>query len=111
MNAYDQKHFISFIDDYSRYLYLCMLHNKHEAIDAFKVFKPEEEKQCGKKMKIVKSDKGGEFYGRYTKDRQVPGLFVKFLQVHGIVAQYNMLGSPDQNGVAKRRNRMLLDMV
>ena len=37
--------------------------------------------------------------------------FVKFLQEHGIVAQYTMPGSPYQNGVAKRRNRTLMDMV
>ncbi|KAK4273328.1 hypothetical protein QN277_021753 [Acacia crassicarpa] len=111
MDLYGQKYSISFIDDYSRYMYLFMFHHKHEALDAFKVFKSEVEKQCGKQIKIVRSDKGGEYYGRYTEDGQAPGPFVKFLQEHGIVAQYTMPGSPDQNGVAKRRNRTLLDMV
>jgi len=60
---------------------------------------------------IVRSDRGGEYYGRYTSDGQAPGPFAKFLQEHGIVAQYTMLGSPDQNGVVERRNRTLLDMV
>uniref|UniRef100_A0A2N9GN46 CCHC-type domain-containing protein n=1 Tax=Fagus sylvatica TaxID=28930 RepID=A0A2N9GN46_FAGSY len=69
------------------------------------------EKQCGKQIKIVRSDRGGEYYGRYTEDGQAPGPFAKFLQEHGIVAQYTMPGSPDQNGVAERRNRTLLDMV
>ncbi|RZB42467.1 Retrovirus-related Pol polyprotein from transposon TNT 1-94 [Glycine soja] len=49
--------------------------------------------------------------GRYTENGQAPGPFAKFLQEHGIVAQYTMLGSPNQNGVAERRNRTLLDMV
>ena len=40
-----------------------------------------------------------------------PGPFAKFLQEHGIVAQYTMSGSPDQNGVVERRNQTLLDMV
>ena len=39
------KYFISFIDDCSRYMYLCILHNKDEALDAFKVFKADVEKQ------------------------------------------------------------------
>ena len=39
------------------------------------------------------------------------GPFAKFLQEHGIVVQYTMPGSPDQNGVAERRNQTLLDMV
>jgi transposase InsO family protein len=111
MDSHGQRYFISFIDDYSRYMYLYMLHNKNEALDAFKIFKAEVEKQCGKQIKIVKSDRGGEYYGRYTEDGQAPGKFAKFIQEHRIVAQYTMPGSPDQNGVAERRNRTLLDMV
>jgi transposase InsO family protein len=35
----------------------------------------------------------------------------KFLEEEGIVAQYTMPGTPQQNGVAERRNRTLMDMV
>jgi len=66
-----------------------------EALDAFKNFKAKVEKQCGKKIKIVRSDRGGDYYGRYTENGQALGLFVKFLQEHGIVAQYTMFGSLD----------------
>ncbi|RVW61183.1 Retrovirus-related Pol polyprotein from transposon TNT 1-94 [Vitis vinifera] len=111
MDSHGHKYFISFIDDFSRYMYLYILDNKHEALDAFKVFKAEVEKQYGKQIKIVRSDRGGEYYGRYLEDGQSPKPFAKFLQEHGIVAQYTMSGSPDQNGVAERRNRTLLDMV
>ncbi|RVW61091.1 Retrovirus-related Pol polyprotein from transposon TNT 1-94 [Vitis vinifera] len=111
MDSHGQKYFISFIDDFSRYMYLYILHNKNEALDAFKVFKAEVEKQYGKQIKIVRSDRGGEYYGRYLEDGQSPGPFAKFLQEHGIVAQYTMPSSPDQNGVAERRNQTLLDMV
>ncbi|RVW89318.1 Retrovirus-related Pol polyprotein from transposon TNT 1-94 [Vitis vinifera] len=111
MDAYGPKYFISFIDYYSRYMYIYLLHNKNEALGAFKVFKAEVEKQCRKQIKIVRTDRGGEYYGRYTEDGQTPGPFAKFLQEHGIVAQYTMLGFPDQNGVAERRNRTLMDMV
>ena len=48
----------------------------------------------------MRSDRGGEYYGKYTHDGQAPGPFTKFLQEHGIVAQYTMRGSPDQNSVA-----------
>ncbi|RVX00946.1 Retrovirus-related Pol polyprotein from transposon TNT 1-94 [Vitis vinifera] len=111
MDSHGQKYFISFIDDFSRYMYLYILHNKNEALEAFKVFKAEVEKQYDKQIKIVRSDRGGEYYGRYLEDGQSPGPFAKFLQEHGIVTQYTMLGSPDQNGVAERRNQTLLDMV
>ena len=111
MDAHGPKSFISFIDDYSRYMYLYMLHNNDEALNAFKVFKAEVEKQCGKQIKIARTDRGGEYYGRYTEDGQVLGSFAKFLQDHVIVAQYTMPGSPDKNSVAERRNKTLLDMV
>ncbi|RVW58917.1 Retrovirus-related Pol polyprotein from transposon TNT 1-94 [Vitis vinifera] len=99
MDSHGQKYFISFIDDLSRYMYLYILHNKNEALEAFKVFKVEVEKQNGKQIKIVISDRGGEYYGRYLEDGQSPRPFVKFLQEHEIVAQYTMPGSPDQNAL------------
>ena len=92
-------------------MYLYLFHNKNESLDAFKVFKAKIEKQCGKQIKIVRSDRDGEYYGRYMEIGQAPGPFSKFLQEHGIVAQYTMPGSPYQNCVAERRNRTLLDMV
>ena len=111
MDSHGQKYFISFIDDFSRYMYLYILHNKNEVLEAYKVFKAEVEKQCGKQIKIVRSDRGEKYYGRYLEDGQSLGSFAKFLQEHRIFAQYTMSGSPDQNGVVERRNRTLLDMV
>ena len=111
MDGSDLRYFITFIDDYSHYMYLYMLCSKDEALEAFKVFKAEVEKQCGIQIKIVRLDRGGEYYGRYTENGQTPGPFSRFLQEHGIIAQYTMPGSPDQNGVAKRRNLTLMDMV
>ena len=100
MDANSPKYFITFIDDYSRYMYLYLLHSTDEAVDAFKVFKAEVENQCRKHIKIVRSDRGGEYYGKYTENGQAPGAFAKFLQENGIVAQYTIPGSPDHNGVA-----------
>ena len=59
----------------------------------------------------MRSDRGGEYYGKYTENGQAPGAFAKFLQKNGIVAQYTMPASPDQNGVAERRNLTLIDMI
>ena len=42
----------------------------------------------------MRTNRDGEYYGKYTNDGQTPGPFVKFLQEHGIVAQYTMYGSP-----------------
>ena len=64
-----------------------------------------------KQIQTVRSDRGGEYYGRYIENEQELGPFARFLKKHRIVAQHIMPGSPDQNGVAKRRNRTLVDMV
>ncbi|KAA0048413.1 retrotransposon protein, putative, Ty1-copia subclass [Cucumis melo var. makuwa] len=53
-------------------------------------------------MKILRSDRGGEYYEKYDENRQCPGPFAKFLESHGICAQYTMPGTPQQNGVAER---------
>ena len=69
------------------------------------------ERQLDRKVKIVRSDRGGEYCGRYDESGQHPGPFAKFLEKRGICAQYTMSGTPQQNGVSKRRNRTLMDMV
>ncbi|KAL6311039.1 hypothetical protein AAG906_015927 [Vitis piasezkii] len=66
MDTYGPKYFISLIDDYSQYIYIYLFHNNNEALSVFKVFKAEVEKQCEKQIKIVRMDRGGEYYGRYT---------------------------------------------
>ena len=78
----------------------------------FKSFKVEVENQLNKRIKTVRSDRGGEYYGKYDGScEQRPRPFVKFLEECGIVPQYTMPGSPSMNGVAERRNRTLKDMV
>jgi len=103
--------FITFTDDFSRYGYIYQIKERSEALDKFKIFKAEVENQCNKRIKVVRSDRGGEYYGRHTTYGQTPGPFAKFLQENGIVAQYSAPGEPQQNGVAERRNRTLMDMV
>ena len=48
-------------------MYLYLLNNKYEVLDAFKVFKAKVKKQCGKQIKILRSDRGDKFYGKYTE--------------------------------------------
>ncbi|RVW88555.1 Retrovirus-related Pol polyprotein from transposon TNT 1-94 [Vitis vinifera] len=70
------------------------------------------ELQLNKRIKSVRFDHGGEYYGRYDgSGEQRPGPFAKYLEECGIVPQYTMPGSPSMNGVAERRNRTLKDMV
>ncbi|XP_074271145.1 uncharacterized protein LOC141595072 [Silene latifolia] len=75
------------------------------------VYIKEVERQLGKKVKIVRSDRGGEYYGKYDESGQHPGPFAKLLESLGIVPQYTTHGSPWMNGVAERRNLTLLEAV
>jgi hypothetical protein len=57
MDGYDL--FIIFTDDYSRYGYIYPIKERMEALDNFKIFKAEVENQLDKRIKIVRSDRGG----------------------------------------------------
>ena len=105
------RYYISFIDDHSRFGWVELLQKKSESLDAFKAFKAAVELKTGKRIKCVRSDRGGEYYGRYTEAGRNPGPFALFLKENGIEAQYTMPGTPQQNGIAERRNRTLMDMV
>ena len=78
----------------------------------FKSFKVEVENQLDKRIKNVRSNHGGEYYGKYDgSGEQRPRPFAKFLEECCIVPQYTMPGSPSMNGVAERQNKTLKDMV
>jgi len=46
-----QQYFISFIDDYSRYAYFFLIHEKSQSLDVFKTFKVKVENQLNKRIK------------------------------------------------------------
>ena len=61
-------YFLTFTDDFSRYGYVYILKHKHEVFETFKVFKAEVELQLGKKIKALRSDRGGEYLSQEFKD-------------------------------------------
>ena len=81
-----EKYFIIFIDDFSCYGYIYLLHEKSQAVNALEVHITEVERQLGIKMKIIRLDRGGEYYGKYCESGQCPDLFAKLLEKHGIYA-------------------------
>ena len=101
-----QQYFISLIDDYSRYAYLFLIHEKSQSLDVFKTFKVEVENQLNKRIKSVRSDHGGEYYNRYDGlGEQRPRPFARYLEECGIIPQYTMLGTPSMNSVAERQKK------
>ena len=88
------KYFITFIDDYSCYDFFELIRDKSGSLEAFKAFKAKVELQHGKKIKVVHSDKDGEYYGRYDEKGRNPRPFAKYLQECYIDAQYIMPYTP-----------------
>jgi hypothetical protein len=56
-------YYVSFIDEFSRDTWICFLRKKSEVFDKFKEFKALVENQTEKKIKVLKTDNGGEFCG------------------------------------------------
>ena len=96
-----KKYFITFINDCTRYCYVYLLNSKDEAIDAFKQHKIEVENQLNKKIKMIRSDRGGEY--------EFP--FQEICLENGIIHQKTAPYTPQQNGVAERKNRTLKEMM
>ena len=96
------SYFITFTDDHSRYGHVFLMKHKSEAFEKFKEFRSEVEKQSGKSIKILRSDRGGEYLSHE---------FLEYLKENGILSQWTPPGTPQHNGVLERRNRTLLDMV
>jgi len=112
VNSFNKEnYFITFINDFSCYGHVYLLHEKSQSVNALEVYINEVERQLNRKVKILKSDRRGEYHGRYDESEQYLGTFTKFLEEHGICAQYTMSGTPQQNGVSEMRNRTLMDMV
>ncbi|CAJ2652499.1 unnamed protein product [Trifolium pratense] len=97
-----KRYFITFIDDFSRKTWVYFLKEKSEEFEVFKKFKVMVEKPTDRHIKAVRSDRGGE----YTSTA-----FMKYCEDLGIRRFLTAPYSPQQNGVAERKNRTVLDMV
>ena len=75
--------------------------SKHSRM-RYKTFKNEVQNQLGKSIKALRTDRGGEYLSQEFDD---------YLKDCGIISQLTPPRTPQWNGVSKRRNRTLLDMV
>jgi hypothetical protein len=94
------EYFVTFIDDHSRYSWVYFIKHKSEVFSKFCEWKSMIENATGQRVKTIRSDNGGE----YTSNQ-----FQKFLKEHGIVHQLTVPKTPEQNGVAERLNRTLVE--
>ena len=99
---HNAHYFITFIDDFTRFGVVYLISHRYEALDCFKRFQQMVENQLTTKIKALRTDRGRE----YLSDQ-----FRKWCEEKGIARQLTIPYTPQQNGVAERRNRTLLDMV
>jgi len=90
------------IDDATRFCYAYLLKSKDEMLDYFKIYKAEVENQLERKIKRLRSNRGGEYF---------PRLFDEFYEEHGIIYKRTPPYSPESNGIAERKSHTLTDLV
>jgi transposase InsO family protein len=94
------RYFVTFINDFSRKIHVYLLKAKGEVFDKFKAYKALVENQTGMKIKTLRSDNGGKFVSKK---------FDNLLDECGIQRQTSAPYTPQQNGVAERANRTIME--
>lgn len=94
------KYFLTFIDDFSRKTFVYFLKEKSQVKESFIEFKNLVENQTGKRIKVLRSDNGREYV---NKD------FERYMKESGIKHQLTITYTPQQNGVAERENRTIIE--
>ncbi|GJU14488.1 putative ribonuclease H-like domain-containing protein [Tanacetum coccineum] len=95
-----KKYCLVVTDDYSRFSWVFFLSTKDETTEILKNFIKEVENLVDKKVKIIRSDNGTEFKNKVMDD---------FCREKGIKREYSVARTPQQNGVAERKNRTLIE--
>ncbi|KAL2242583.1 UNVERIFIED_CONTAM: Retrovirus-related Pol polyprotein from transposon TNT 1-94 [Sesamum indicum] len=96
------RYFLSIIDNYSRKVFVFLMKHKSEVFDKFEKWKIFVENQTSRKLKSLRTDNGLEFCNQQ---------FSEMCDKFGIRRHKTNPYTPQQNGVAERMNRTLLDKV
>ena len=59
------QYFVTFIDDYSQKLWASILKTKDQVLFVFKEFQARAEREYVQKLKVVRTDNGGEYGGQF----------------------------------------------
>ncbi|GJY67751.1 putative ribonuclease H-like domain-containing protein [Tanacetum coccineum] len=95
-----KKYCLVVTDDYSRFTWVFFLTTKDETSEILKNFIKEIENLVDKKVKIIRCDNGTEFKNKVMDD---------FCREKGIRREYSIARTPQQNGVAERRNMTIIE--
>ena len=93
---------LNFIDDFLRYTWVFFIKKKSEVLKKFTELKALIKNAFGKKIKILRSDNGGEY---------VSNELLHIFSQTSIHIYHSVPYTPQQNGVAKRKNWSLKEMT
>lgn len=96
----DNQYFVTFIDDYSRFITVYFINNKSEVFEKFKIFEAAVTNQFNRRINRLRVDNGGEYSSKE---------FQQFCEEKGIFMEYTVPYNPQQNGVSERTNRTLCE--
>lgn len=96
------RYFMSIIDDYTRKVWVYILKEKSQAFEKFKEWCTEMKLKKSTILKCLRTNKDLEF---------LSGEFDSFCKANGIQRHRTVPSNPQQNGVAERMNRTLLERV
>ena len=94
------RFYVSFIDDFSKFTWFFPLKHKSQVLPTFIHFKTTIENLLNHKLKVLRTDCGGE----YTDSS-----FQKYCSEQGIFHQFSCPHTPQQNGVAERKHRHIVE--
>ncbi|PKU66732.1 Retrovirus-related Pol polyprotein from transposon TNT 1-94 [Dendrobium catenatum] len=94
------RYYVTFIDDFSRYTWIFPIRNKSDVPHIFINFKIFIENQTDYKIKMLRTD-GGTEYRNNTLNH--------FFESNGIQHQFSCPYTPEQNGVAERKHRHIIE--
>jgi transposase InsO family protein len=97
-NKYD----LFIVDDYSRFTWVFFLQDKSETQEVLKKFLKRAQNEFDAKVKKIRSNNGTKFKNTQLED---------FLDEEGIKHEFLAPYTPQQNGVAERKNRTVIDMA
>jgi transposase InsO family protein len=89
-------------DDYSYFTWVLFLQDKSETQDVLKKFLKRAQNKFGTKVNKIRSDNDTEFKNTQVED---------FLDEEGIKHEFSATYTPQQNGVAERKNRTLIEIA
>lgn len=101
--TYDGKnYFVSFIDYFSHYAVVFLMSNKDQVFQYFKVYESMVTAKFGKKIEYLRCDLGREYFSREQ---------LLFYESKGIQIESTVGYTPQQNGVAERFNRTIVEKM